>query len=112
MLYQSFFNWLVSQQLLISLMLIIFVLLARFGLSLFGARFVYRLVWLAPLAVLVVNLPSTFKPLSDKAISHYVVTSNTSIAASFNVDWASVYLAITGLILVVIASVHLSLIHI
>ncbi len=106
MLYQSFFSWLVSQQLLISLMLIIFVLLARFGLSLFGARFVYRLVWLAPLAVLVVNLPSTFKPLSDKAISHYIVTSNTSIATSFNVDWASVYLAITGLILVVIASVH------
>ncbi|MBO1254727.1 TonB family protein [Alteromonas sp. 5E99-2] len=106
MLYQSFFSWLVSQQLLISLMLIIFVLSARFGLSLFGARFVYRLVWLAPLAVLVVNLPSTFKPLSDKAISHYIVTSDTSITTSFSVDWASVYFTITGLMLVAIASIH------
>ena len=57
------FNWLIEQQLLLSLLFAGFVLLEHFGLKTLGSHFVYKLAWLIPVSVLLANLPSAIKPL-------------------------------------------------
>lgn len=107
MIIQAAFNWLIDQQLLLSALFAGFILLERFGLKAFGARFIYKLLWLAPLALVIANLPNAIKPLQNSAISHYLITPNQPLINSISLNWAMVYLLISVLLLIAALTVHI-----
>lgn len=111
MIIQTAFNWLIDQQLLLSALFAGFILLERFGLKAFGAGFIYKLLWLAPLALVIANLPNTIKPLQNSAISHYLITPNQPLINSISLNWAMAYLLISVLLLIAALTVHIRFIN-
>ena len=100
------FNWLIEQQLLLSLLFAGFVLLERFGLKTLGSRFVYKLAWLIPASVLLANLPSAIKPLQNSGISYYLITPNQVLTNDLSVSLALLYVIITTVLLIAAAVTH------
>jgi bla regulator protein blaR1 len=100
------FNWLIEQQLLLSLLFAGFVLLERFGLKTLGSRFVYKLAWLIPVSVLLANLPSAIKPLQNSGISYHLITPNQVLTNSLSVSWALLYVIITTVLLIAAVVTH------
>lgn len=100
------FNWLIEQQLLLSLLFAGFVLLERFGLKTLGSRFVYKLAWLIPVSVLLANLPSAIKPLQNSGISYHLITPNQSLTNDLSVSWALLYVIITTVLLIAAVVTH------
>ncbi|WP_377112954.1 TonB family protein [Pseudoalteromonas sp. M58] len=100
------FNWLIEQQLLLSLLFAGFVLLERFGLKTLGSRFVYKLAWLIPVSVLLANLPSAIKPLQNSGISYYLITPNQVLTNSLSVSLALLYVIITTVLLIAAVVTH------
>ena len=100
------FNWLIEQQLLLSLLFAGFVLLERFGLKTLGSRFVYKLAWLIPVSVLLANLPSAIKPLQNSGISYHLITPNQSLTNGLSVSWALLYVIITTVLLIAAVVTH------
>ncbi len=101
------FNWLIEQQLLLSLLFAGFVLLERFGLKTLGSRFVYKLAWLIPVSVLLANLPSAIKPLQNSGISYHLITPNQSLTNGLSVSWALLYVIITTVLLIAAVVTHI-----
>ena len=97
---QTGFNWLIEQQLLLSILFCGFILLERFGLKTLGARFVYKLAWLMPAAIVIANLPNTIKPLQNSNISHYLITPNQPFTHEMGTSWALMYVLITAGLLI------------
>ena len=97
---QTGFNWLIEQQLLLSILFCGFILLERFGLKPLGARFVYKLAWLMPAAIVIANLPNTIKPLQNSNISHYLITPNQPFTHEMGISWALMYVLITAGLLI------------
>jgi len=100
MVIQTGFNWLIEQQLLLSILFCGFILLERFGLKTLGARFVYKLAWLMPAAIVIANLPNTIKPLQNSNISHYLITPNQPFTHEMGISWALMYVLITAGLLI------------
>ncbi|ALQ53421.1 TonB-like protein [Pseudoalteromonas issachenkonii] len=100
------FNWLIEQQLLLSLLFAGFVLLERFGLKTLGSRFVYKLAWLIPVSVLLANLPSAIKPLQNSGISYHLITPNQVLTNGLSVSWAPLYVIITTVLLIAAVVTH------
>ena len=100
------FNWLIEQQLLLSLLFAGFVLLERFGLKTLGSHFVYKLAWLIPVSVLLANLPSAIKPLQNSGISYYLITPNQVLTNSLSVSLALLYVIITTVLLIAAVVTH------
>ena len=100
------FNWLIEQQLLLSLLFAGFVLLERFGLKTLGSRFVYKLAWLIPVSVLLANLPNAIKPLQNSGISYHLITPNQSLTNGLSVSWALLYVIITTVLLIAAVVTH------
>ncbi|ALQ06692.1 MULTISPECIES: TonB family protein [Pseudoalteromonas] len=100
MVIQTGFNWLIEQQLLLSILFCGFILLERFGLKALGSRFVYKLAWLLPAALVIANLPNAIKPLQNSNISHYLITPNQSFTNEVGISWALMYLLITAGLLI------------
>ncbi|MEH6552597.1 M56 family metallopeptidase [Pseudoalteromonas tetraodonis] len=100
------FNWLIEQQLLLSLLFAGFVLLERFGLKALGSRFVYKLAWLIPASVLLANLPSAIKPLQNSGISYHLITPNQALTNGLSVSWALLYVIITTVLLIAAVVTH------
>ncbi|WP_064663182.1 TonB family protein [Pseudoalteromonas sp. MQS005] len=100
------FNWLIEQQLLLSLLFAGFVLLERFGLKALGSRFVYKLAWLIPVSVLLANLPSAIKPLQNSGISYHLITPNQALKNGLSVSWALLYVIITTVLLIAAVVTH------
>ena len=100
------FNWLIEQQLLLSLLFAGFVLLERFGLKALGSRFVYKLAWLIPASVLLANLPSAIKPLQNSGISYHLITPNQVLTNSLSVSLALLYVIITTVLLIAAVVTH------
>ena len=96
MVIQTGFNWLIEQQLLLSILFCGFILLERFGLKALGSRFVYKLAWLLPAALVIANLPNAVKPLQSSNISHYLITPNQPFAHGMGISWALMYVLITA----------------
>ena len=103
---QILFNWLLEQQLLLSIVFASFILCERFSLKLLGASFVYKLTWLIPTSLLVANLPSTIKPLQNSPISYYLTSPNQPFINSVSFNWALFYVLVTILLLSVAFIVH------
>lgn len=97
---QTGFNWLIEQQLLLSILFFGFILLERFGLKTLGARFVYKLAWLMPAALVIANLPNAIKPLQNSNISHYLITPNQPFTHEMGISWALMYVLITAGLLI------------
>ena len=100
MVIQTGFNWLIEQQLLLSILFCGFILLERFGLKTLGARFVYKLAWLLPAALVIANLPNAIKPLQNSNISHYLITPNQPFTHEMGISWALMYVLITAGLLI------------
>ena len=100
MVIQTGFNWLIEQQLLLSILFCGFILLERFGLKTLGARFVYKLAWLMPAALVIANLPNAIKPLQNSNISHYLITPNQPFTHEMGTSWALMYVLITAGLLI------------
>ncbi len=100
MVIQTGFNWLIEQQLLLSILFCGFIFLERFGLKILGARFVYKLVWLLPAALVIANLPNAIKPLQNSNISHYLITPNQPFTHEMGISWALMYVLITAGLLI------------
>ncbi|MGY8875376.1 MAG: M56 family metallopeptidase, partial [Pseudoalteromonas sp.] len=97
---QTGFNWLIEQQLLLSILFCGFILLERFGLKALGSRFVYKLAWLLPAALVIANLPNAIKPLQNSNISHYLITPNQPFTHEMGISWALMYVLITAGLLI------------
>ncbi|WP_394185957.1 M56 family metallopeptidase [Pseudoalteromonas tetraodonis] len=106
MVIQTSFNWLIEQQLLLSLLFAGFVLLERFGLKAIGSHFVYKLAWLIPVSVLLANLPSAIKPLQNSSISYYLITPNQVLTNDLSVSLALLYVIITTILLIAAVVTH------
>ncbi|MBH0043388.1 M56 family metallopeptidase [Pseudoalteromonas sp. SWXJZ10B] len=100
MVIQTGFNWLIEQQLLLSILFCGFILLERFGLKALGSRFVYKLAWLLPAALVIANLPNAIKPLQNSNISHYLITPNQPFIHEMGISWALMYVLITAGLLI------------
>ncbi|MBH0021922.1 TonB family protein [Pseudoalteromonas sp. SWXJ133] len=100
MVIQTSFNWLIEQQLLLSILFCGFILLERFGLKALGSRFVYKLAWLLPAALVIANLPNAIKPLQNSNISHYLITPNQPFTHEMGISWALMYVLITAGLLI------------
>ncbi|MBG9996062.1 TonB family protein [Pseudoalteromonas sp. NZS127_1] len=100
MVIQTGFNWLIEQQLLLSILFCGFILLERFGLKALGSRFVYKLAWLLPAALVIANLPNAIKPLQNSNISHYLITPNQPFTHEMGISWALMYVLITAGLLI------------
>ena len=100
MVIQTGFNWLIEQQLLLSILFCGFILLERFGLKALGSRFVYKLAWLLPAALVIANLPNAIKPLQNSDISHYLITPNQPFTNEVGISWALMYALITAGLLI------------
>ncbi|WP_438864603.1 M56 family metallopeptidase [Neptunicella sp.] len=66
-------SWILSQQLVLSVILLLMLLLERKAVEDLGARTVYLLWLLVPLALLVNNLPVDLVSLNNHSINRYVV---------------------------------------
>ena len=106
MVIQTGFNWLIEQQLLLSILFCGFILLERFGLKALGSRFVYKLAWLLPAALVIANLPNAIKPLQNSNISHYLITPNQPFTHEMGISWALMYVLITAGLLIVSFITH------
>ncbi|KAA1160820.1 M56 family metallopeptidase [Pseudoalteromonas fuliginea] len=100
MVIQTGFNWLIEQQLLLSILFCGFILLERFGLKALGSRFVYKLAWLLPAALVIANLPNAIKPLQNSNISHHLITPNQPFTNEVGISWALMYALITAGLLI------------
>ena len=106
MVIQISFNWLIEQQLLLSILFIGFILLERFGLKALGSQFIYKLAWLIPASLLITNLPNAVRPLQNSPISHYIFTPNQPLMGTIGINWALLYVVITALLLFVTWIIH------
>ncbi|MCQ8887496.1 TonB family protein [Pseudoalteromonas agarivorans] len=104
---QTLFNWLLEQQLLLSIMLGGFIICERFSLRLLGPGFVYKLVCLIPVSLLVANLPSNIKPLQNSAISHYLITPNQPLINNLGLNWAVLYVVVSLVLFSIAFVVHI-----
>lgn len=95
MVIQTGVNWVIEQQLLLSILFCGFILLERFGLKTLGSGFVYKSAWLIPVALVFANLPNAIKPLQNSNISHYLITPNQPFSHEMGISWALMYVLIT-----------------
>jgi TonB family protein len=83
-------NWLVEQQIIISLLFLILIVLEGRAIKSLGANVVYALWLLVPLLLIANNLPQDIIAVDDKSIYRYIVaigettnTVNTSLSWDF-----------------------------
>ncbi|MFQ3248384.1 MAG: bla regulator protein BlaR1 [Glaciecola sp.] len=103
----TFFIWLIEQQLLLSLLLLTIVLLERYCLKALSPSFVYKLVFIIPLAVLLSNLPDSFKPSVSNQISYYLISPDSNYLTEASWEWVYAYSGVAIVLLVYIFKVHM-----
>ena len=100
------FNWLIEQQLLLSILIISLLVLERYALKWLSANFVYKLWLLIPITLLIANLPAHLKPLQSAAISTMLITPNKALVSDFSISWALLYGTVLSLLAFVATVVH------
>ncbi|MGO2128338.1 MAG: M56 family metallopeptidase [Pseudoalteromonas prydzensis] len=99
-------NWLIEQQLLLSILIVSLLILERYLLKWLSANFVYKLWLLIPIALLLANLPAHLKPLQSAAISTMLITPNQALVADFSINWALLYGVVFSLLAVIATLTH------
>jgi bla regulator protein BlaR1 len=103
---QTSFTWLIEQQVLLSALLLMIILLERFGIKLLSPSFVYKLVLIIPCALLIQHLPDSLKPLQSSQITYYLISPKSTYLHDASSAWAYLYITITSLLLVFALVVH------
>ncbi len=82
-------NWLIEQQLVLSLVLLALLILEAKALDKLGAKLIYSLWWLIPLFLIANNLPNNMIAVTDNSIYRHVVALGAkSPSVAFNLNWA------------------------
>lgn len=103
-------DWLVEQQLVLSLLLILLIFAEAKLLPALGAKFCYGLFAAIPVALLLANMPDILKAELAPQISRYLVAINSNnVDIGININWLAIWWA--GAILVTVISIlsHLQL---
>jgi len=86
-------NWLVEQQIVISLLLLILIALEAKAIKSLGANVVYALWLLVPLLLIANNLPQDVISVDDKSIYRYIVEIGAETnAVDLNLNWDLLWL--------------------
>jgi len=87
-------NWLIEQQIGISLLLLTLISLEAKALKNLGADLIYALWLLVPLLLIANNLPQDVISVDDKSIYRYIVEIGAETdTVSINLNWALLWLA-------------------
>lgn len=105
-MFETLFNWLIEQQLLISSLVLSLLILERYSLKWLSANFVYKLWLLIPISLVLTNLPAHLKPLHNAAISKMLITPEQVLVADFSVSWAVLYTLVFSLLAAIAAVTH------
>lgn len=103
-------DWLIEQQLILSVLLILLIFAEIKLLSALGAKFCYGLYAAIPVALILANLPDVLKPEIAPQISRYLVTiTNNSVALDNSYIWLAVWCVGCIIVVVTITASHLQL---
>jgi TonB family protein len=105
-MFNSLFIWVVDQQVIISSVLLGIICLERFSVKQLSPNFVYKLFLLVPLALIMYNLPDTFKPVVNSQISYYFISSDIVKIDDFNWVWNIAYCIGVVVLLAYALTVH------
>ncbi|NMM41080.1 M56 family metallopeptidase [Pseudoalteromonas arctica] len=108
---ENTFNWLLEQQLLISLLILSLLVLERYSLKWLNANFVYKLWLMLPITLLLANMPEHFKPLPNNVISTMLISPKQGFSTTISISWALVYSAILSILLLTATVVHMRFIN-
>lgn len=87
-------NWIVNQQLILSILWLGLLFIERKALFNVGAKSLYRIWAIIPIALLANNLPQKVLTLSDNAMYHYVIKLGaTSQEFDVSLSWFTVWVA-------------------
>ena len=87
-------NWLVEQQIVISFLLVILIILEGKAIKSLGANVIYALWLLVPLLLITNNLPQDVISVDDKSIYRYIVALGAEPnTANINLSWTLLWLA-------------------
>lgn len=103
---ENTFNWLLEQQLLVSILILSLLIIERYSLKSLSANFVYKLWFLVPLSLLLVNLPEHFKPIQNVTMATMLITPTQTLETKFNISWALVYGAVLCLLMLAAVRAH------
>ena len=108
---ENTFNWLLEQQLLISLLILSLLVLERYSLKWLNANFVYKLWLMLPITLLLANMPEHFKPLPNNVISTMLISPKQGFSTKISISWVLVYSAIFSMLALTAIVVHLRFIN-
>ncbi|MBB1467337.1 TonB family protein [Pseudoalteromonas sp. SG41-5] len=108
---ENTFNWLLEQQLLISLLILSLLVLERYSLKWLNANFVYKLWLMLPITLLLANMPEHFKPLPNNVISTMLISPKQGFSTTISISWVLVYSAIFSILALTAIVVHLRFIN-
>ncbi|MBB1399773.1 TonB family protein [Pseudoalteromonas sp. SG44-8] len=108
---ENTFNWLLEQQLLISLLILSLLVLERYSLKWLNANFVYKLWLMLPITLLLANMPEHFKPLPNNVISTMLISPKQGFSTTVSISWVLVYSAIFSILALTAIVVHLRFIN-
>ncbi|CAM4271632.1 M56 family metallopeptidase [Pseudoalteromonas ostreae] len=108
---ENTFNWLLEQQLLISLLILSLLVLERCSLKWLNANFVYKLWLMLPITLLLANMPEHFKPLPNNVISTMLISPRQDFSTTISISWVLVYSTIFSILALTAIVVHLRFIN-
>jgi bla regulator protein BlaR1 len=108
---ENTFNWLLEQQLLISLLILSLLVLERYSLKWLNANFVYKLWLMLPITLLLANMPEHFKPLPNNVISTMLISPKQGFSTTISISWVLVYSARFSILALTAIVVHLRFIN-
>ncbi|WP_257325234.1 M56 family metallopeptidase [Pseudoalteromonas rhizosphaerae] len=108
---ENTFNWLLEQQLLISLLILSLLVLERYSLKWLNANFVYKLWLMLPITLLLANMPEHFKPLPNNVISTMLISPKQGFSTTISISWVLIYSAIFSILALTAIVVHLRFIN-
>ena len=92
-------DWLISQQVVLTLSLLILLAAEKLALKSLGARLLYRLWFLVPVALCLHNIPADFIQVGHSELQQYLVkftptTVNLAMDISWSIVWSVGFMAI------------------
>ena len=98
-------NWILTQQIVLSISLILLLVSEKLALKQLGTRRFYLLWWLLPLALLVNNLPHNFVQFTDPKIYQYLVKFEQGTQSFVSlINWQFIWLS--GVVVVILGAVY------
>ena len=85
-------DWLISQQVVLSLTLLVLLVAEKLALKSLGARLLYRLWYLVPVALCLHNLPADFIQVGHGELQQYLVKfTPTTVNVAMHISWSLIW---------------------